>query len=555
MPSFTQKPLEFLGEMKRQAEVAACASPIYNWFLAPKETPLHLSVQIADPWPGQSDVGRMMTHGLLMKNGLSIKIDENMWTKSLDSPARFELLHGFTWLRDLRAAGGDAPRKLARVMVEGWLDEHDRWNPKVWRADLIGQRLTMWLSFYDFFCSSAEEHFQKKYFSSIARQARHLARNFPAGLSGHTLLSAAQGLIYAGLCLPNRDDWIMQGFDVVLKEIPKQIRKDGTHISGSPETTLKVAQIFLDLRYALHRANLPVPQSLQNAIEKLAPVLRFFTYPDRKLALFHGGQESDIGLIESVLSQIKNSAQKQSRTIEARCMGGFERAMLGRSVLMIDTSSVPESPYDRSYHSAPLSFEFSHGRDRIFTNCGGHPYREDWRQGLRHTAAHNTLTLDGQPVHPFGDEGQILRSHGPICCVRRDVKDACLIDVSHDAFKSQKGIEHQRRFFLSNLGQDFRGEDTLVASIPLSQPVDVAIRFHLHPRVQISAIGDKNDVTFVLPSGTTWTFFCDGANLKLENSIFLGSGLKPQKSQQIVLTTRMASDKMQVKWALQKIQA
>lgn len=549
MLSLAQKPAQFFGDIKRQTGRAACRTSFYNWLLSKGTPPNHIQIKLTDPWPGNADIGRMMCHNVLLQHGMSIKMDAQFWNNVAQHDTWAEIVHRFTWLRDLRAAGGDTARKLARDLVGDWLDTYDRWDATLWRPDIMGQRISMWISFYDFFCGSADETFQKKYFASLHRQARHLSRSIDPNLSEIPLLEAAKGLIYAGIALADTDNWTLQGFEIALREIPKQIDKDGCHISGSPENILKTARILLDLRYALKRADLPVPKAIEDGLKRMGSALRFFSYPDHKLALFHGGQEGDSQLIDTTLSQIRDT-KRPSKITSA---GGFERVMIGRAVLMIDTSSIPPSPYDTTTHSAPLAFEFAYGRDRIFTNCGGHPFNEDWQQGLRHTAAHNALVFDGKPIHTLDSNGHITRPHGPICSVRRETKDACLIDVSHDALRGTHGIDHKRRFYLSQQGHDFRGEDTLLARVPLSKPAPVAIRFHLHPRVQISSIEDNGDVVFTLPAGSTWRFCAVGATPTLESSIFLGNGVKPIQSRQIVLNATLSGDSLLIKWGLQRI--
>ena len=527
----------------------AHGSSFYNWLLSKGQTPNQLQIKLTDPWPGQADIGRMMSHGVLMQQGMSVKIDQDFWETTSQNHGWTEIVHGFSWLRDLRAAGGDASRKLAKQLVEDWLNKFDRYDPLIWRPDIIGQRITMWISFYDFFCGSADEDFQNRYFASLIKQARHLSRSISNKLFGIELLKAAEGLVYAGLSLSEEDDWTLKGFEIILREIPKQIKKDGVHISGNPENILKCTQILLDLRYALNKANLPVPKIIQNTLENMGTAIRFFSYPDHRLALFHGGQNAEPHIIDTALSQIRNTKRPTKDTV----IGGFERVTQGRAVLMIDTGSVPEYPYNKTYHSAPLAFEFVYGRDRIFTNCGGHPFDINWQQGLRHTAAHNTLSLNGRPVHDFLATGEIIKPHSPICSVRRENKETALIDLSHDAYRSGHGIDHKRRFFLSHQGQDFRGEDTLLTRVPLTKSIPVYIRFHLHPRVQILEVEKNGDIIVTLPAGTSWKFCAFGATIELESSVFLGTGVKPSKTRQILLKTDMFGEECKIKWALQKL--
>lgn len=547
MQAVARNSFSFLGEVRKQAGTAACKTPFYHWLLSSGEAPDQLSVRLSDPWTGQVDIGRLMVGGVMRARGANLPMDRRFWMASEESGLWREHVHSFVWLRDLRAAGGDASRRLARQIVDAWMDRYDRWERHIWRADLMGQRIAMWLSFYDFFCGSADEAFQQKYFSSINRQARHLARSFPSGLSGVALLQAAKGLIYAGLSFPERDAWILQGFETVLREIPRQITPDGLHVSGSPERLLEAARIFLDLRYALHRADLPVPKAMQAAIERIGPALRFFCYPDRKLGLYHGGQEGDAEEIDSVLSQIRGS----KRPLKGLSLGGFERVMIGRSFLMLDHSAPPPSPFDRVWHSAPLSFEFMYGRDRIFTHCGGHPVHEDWQQILRHTAAHNALVLENLPVHDIRDNYSVVRGSAAVC-KRTENRESCLLDVSHDGYLSSQGVRHRRRLFLTDGGHDLRGEETLLADGGVVSPKDVAVRFHIHPKVLISSVGSGQDVVLTLPSGSSWRFYGVGAELALEESLYLGGGVKPQKTQQLVLKSAFSTAEMQIKWALQR---
>ncbi len=541
-------PLSMLGEMKDRAGRVACKTPFYHWLLSSGQSPDQLSVRLSDPWVGQADLGRLMTQGVMRAHGASLPINHDFWRVSEEAPLWRDHIHGFCWLRDLRAAGGDAARRMARNFVDDWITRYDRWDAGIWRADLVGQRITMWLSFFDFFCGSADEAFQEKYFASLNRQARHLSRVFPAGLSGLPLLRAARGLIYAGLSFPGRDAWILQGFQSVLKEIPKQVTSDGLHASGAPENLLECAKILLDLRYALNRAGLPIPSMLTTSIEKMGPALRFFCYPDRKLGLYHGGQEGEIAEIDSVLSQIRGS----KRPMKGSSLGGFERVMVGRSFLMMDHSSCPDSPFDQVWHSAPLSFEFMYGRDRIFTHCGGHPAHQDWQQILRHTAAHNAVVVNGRPVHDLRADYSVARDFAPIKCSRTENRQACLLEATHDGYLSSMGISHRRRLFLTDTGHDLRGEDTLMSSGGDMKSKEVALRFHLHPKVQVSQVHQDQDVVLTVPSGSSWRFYGVGAKLEVEESVYLGNGIRPVKTHQLVLKTALDGEALQVKWALQR---
>ena len=72
-------------------------------------------------------------------------------------------LHGFDWLRDLRAVGGDAARRRARDLVGDWIERQTSWQEIAWRPDVLATRLHAWLGQHDFFCASADDLYRRRY--------------------------------------------------------------------------------------------------------------------------------------------------------------------------------------------------------------------------------------------------------------------------------------------------------------------------------------------------------------------------------------------------------
>ena len=62
---------------------------------------------------------------------------------------------------------------------------------------------------------------------------------------------------------------------------------------------------------------------------------------------------------------------------------------------MVVDAGVPAAPgYDPHAHAGTLSFEFSHGDERLIVNCGAQNAGGEWRLAQRATAAHSTLAVD-----------------------------------------------------------------------------------------------------------------------------------------------------------------
>ncbi len=540
-------PLNVIRHIRQTASQMACNTHLYNWSLR-GEAPDRLLVKPVDLWPGSAENGRWLCDGAFAIGNDQMSLRGNCWEPVGATTAWLDHMHGFEWLRDLRALGGHEARQQARWLIESWIVYHQRWSPMAWRADLTGTRLAMWISFYEFFGEMAPPDFQDQFFESLTRQARHLNRALPGGTSGVALLKGIKGLLYAGLAFEGRESWVENALAHLKHEADKQILRDGAHISRSPAQTLQALQVFLDARTALGAAGHPLPENIQHAIDALGQSLRFFRYGDGDLGLFHGTQEGQKDLVEAVLAQ----AAVRGRGLQSLPCAGFEKITLGRALIMMDCGRAPPRPYDRTAHAAPLAFEMAYGRERIFVSCGTHPTSEDWKDALRATAAHNTVTLDHRNACEIGRDGHFTRKPRVVSAMREENRDACLLEASHDGYALVNGIEHKRRLYLSDQGHDLRGEDMLNCSMPLTHAVTVAIRFHIHPRVLVSLVQEGQGALLRLPGGTGWSFQQSGGTLALEDSIYLGEGSRPRKTKQLVIYGAIKNSESKIKWALQR---
>jgi len=139
-----------------------------------------------------------------------------------------------------------------------------------------------------------------------------------------------------------------------------------------------------------------------------------------------------------------------------------------------------------------------------------------------------------------------------VMCTRDDLDGACLVDACHDGYVPLAGITHRRRLYLADKGGDFRGEDNLTCSVGLGRMHQIAVRFHIHPSVKVSLVQGGTEALLRTGSGIGWRFSVAGAGLALENSVYLGEGIRPRKTKQLVLRTAMSADTLQIKWALQR---
>jgi uncharacterized heparinase superfamily protein len=191
--------------------------------------------------------------------------------------------------------------------------------------------------------------------------------------------------------------------------------------------------------------------------------------------------------------------------------------------------------------------EMSVGRDRMIVNVGAFPAGgSQWHDASRATAAHSTLVIGDVSSSELLEEG-LGRRPSTVTVQRQEANGAHWLEATHDGWRKLFGAIHRRRLYMSESGEDIRGEDVIEAD----QPQPFTLRFHLHPSVQASLQNDGVAVLMRLRSGGGWILRAEGARLSLDDSIYLGSG-ELRKTEQVVLTGREGGPQ-HVKWAIHKV--
>lgn len=534
--------------IRKQASRLTYNSPLYNWSLG-GTVPTRLLFSPADIWKGDADDARwLLNSGSFSIGGDRLELHDANWHPEGVSDVWIKHIHSFDWLKDLRALGGQQGRKGARLMVQSWIEAHENWHEVYWHPAILGRRVGNWIAAYDFYGESADDEFQELFLENLVRQLRHLKRSISSTLHGVDYFYAIRALAYGGLTLEGREDYLETALHLLDEQIGKQILSDGGHISRNPQQLLQVVQVLIDIRSALRQGGYPSIEAIQHGLDRAVQALRFLRHTDGAFALFHSAQESSEDIVKAVLMQ----AGVRARPLKSLPHTGYEKATKGRSVLIMDTGKPAAWPYDRGSHIAPLAFEFSHGRDRIFVNCGAHPTCSNWQDALRSTPAHNALIIDDRNICDLNADGSMHYRPKVVEVTRDEKTHSCLIDASHDGYVPQNGIVHRRRLYLAGNGFDFRGEESLSCMLGLAKAHNVAIRFHLHPDVKVSLVKEGSEALLRLKNGVGWRFTAEGGTLALDNSIYLGDGIHTRKTKQLVITGSMSEDFRQFKWALQK---
>lgn len=537
-----EKP-SLLTRLARDTLRGFAGSPLYRHTLIGR-VPADLRLRVGERWPGDDKRGATILSGEIALAGQVVRNPMPVWFPPEAGVNWLAAWHDFSWVADLLSVGGGA-RDAVRALVQSWLSDNVAWHPIAWRSDVLATRIYTWLVHFDEIASrEADRLLRRAMMASLAAQLRHLTRTAAWEQTGPARLRALKGLIAGMIAFGYGEKRIVRALRAVQQELPLQILPDGGHRSRSPSVQLDVLRDLVDTRAALRAGHIEIPGALQDTIDRMAPMLRFFRHGDRKLALFNNSIEEDGILVDLVLTRSETKGRAPMQAPHS----GYQRMQAGHSLVLIDIGKPPPHGFDETAHASPLAFEMSQGRERIIVNCGG--YRgahRTWRQVARSTAAHSVLVLADTNSVEIADDGTLGKAPATIRCERAEEEGAQWMAISHDGYRQRFGIIYGRELYLSADGDDLRGEDKLTGRSGTA----FAVRFHLHPSVEPRLVQDGSAVLLRLPSGLVWRLRATGAELSLAESIYLGSG-ELKKTQQIVLSGTTDANGASVRWALRR---
>lgn len=527
-------------------------SPLYGLTL-PRQAPLEFLSLPDDPWPGLAARADRLFQGRFGFAGLEVVSPHAApWDSDAESlnaePASIASwaaeLHGFAWLRDFAAQGGDMAQRMSRSLVQHWIERHHSWRPRAWAAPVMGRRLASWLNAGHFLLQNADAAFGHDLLLSVARQAAHLGRVAHREPQPAARAEALLGLVYAAESLPGGPERWPLALPQLILAWEAQLLGDGGHVSRNPSRLLAQFRDVVALQRYLSAGH-PERMSLLPLMDRMAPMLRFFRHGDGGLALFHGSEEEPSGALDHALALSETLIQgKHGKPPTSSAASGFERLVAKRALLLLDTGAPPLDMLGRP-HAAPLAFEFSHGKDRLFVNCGAsRRLGGDWAEALAGPAAHNTLGIEHARPAP----------HFTVRLQRHEQDGHAWVEAEHDGWQPAFGLLHKRRLYLGASGDDLRGEDSLEGGAP-DRPRAFTLRFHLHPGMHASVLGTGDTVLLKTNSGQGWRWRGQGGVVRLEDSVYFGQGGELRRTQQIVMAGSAAGLPVQLKWALTKIPA
>jgi uncharacterized heparinase superfamily protein len=474
-------------------------------------------------------------------------------------------LLGFGWLRHLRAAESGITRANARALVDEWISSQGAWHAIAWRPDVLARRIISWLSQSTLVLQDADVRFYRRYLRSLLRQVRYLRHTAGDARRGVARLQAVIALSYAALCIAGQARHIKSTTERLKAELERQILPDGGHAGRDPGAVIEILLDLLPLRQAFASRNIAPPQALQNAIDRMMPMLRFFRHSEGTFAHFNGMGATPADLLLTLLAY----DEARGAPFANAPYSGYQRLAAGGAVVVVDTGCAPPIELSLDAHAGCLSFEFSSPRQNlIIVNCGMPAIgRENWRPIARATAAHSTATFNDASSARFVELATFRRMLGGSPIVggptrvtvnREESPGAIALRGMHDGYATRFGILHERVLVLATDGMRLEGEDIFLDSEgePRLRNTrdEFALRFHLHPTVRATRLTTGHGVMLMTPNKEVWAFSAYHDQVELEDSVYLAGSEGPRRTLQLVIRGH-ARNAARVQWVLQSYPA
>ena len=358
--------------------------------------------------------------------------------------------HFFVLGRAFQVTGrAEYAQKFAEHLTS-WMNANAPKNGVNWASSLeVAYRAISWLWAIELFRDSPAltPALLQRTLAYLHVHGRHLERYLSTYFSPNTHLTGeALGLYYLGTMLPEfrrAPAWKHLGWSILERELPRQVLDDGVYFEQATYYHRYTVDIYLHAVLLAKANGVAIPRTMEDRLSLAAGHLADLMRPDGTIPVIgddDGGRlvqleqrtltdvRAALATASVVLNRPELAAVAGSATEEVLWLLGPE------GVRRVESAAVAERPQHHSAlyptggyaimrdawgpsanhavidcgplgsmncghaHSDALSIEISHGVCPVFVDPGTYTYTGSTldRNWFRHSAAHNTVTVDGQ---------------------------------------------------------------------------------------------------------------------------------------------------------------
>lgn len=396
-------------------------------------------------------------------------------------------LYNLHYFDELQAEDAEEKRALHRELLCRWMAENpvgvgNGWEP--YPLSLCIVNLIKWLL--------AGNPPPEGLLRSLAVQARWLTKRLEYHLLGNHLFANAKALVFAGLFFggDEGDEWLRRGMAILKRQVPEQILDDGGHFERSPMYHSIILEDMLDMVNLFQAYGRECPALWREKVSAMLGWLGAMVHPDGQIGLFNDAAFAIAARPVEVFAYAARlgfdglgGGAQAGGGLKRLKESGYIRLQSEAAVMLLDVGEIGPEYLPGHAHADTLSFEMSVFGKRVIVDSGTSCYglsAERLRQ--RETAAHNTVTVDGENSSEVWSGFRVARRARPFGLLVEEGERA-RVRCSHDGYRRLKGkVVHTRCWEMA--------EREVVITDSLDGKFAKACgHLHFHPEIRVAEVG------------------------------------------------------------------
>ncbi|TYO98350.1 putative heparinase superfamily protein [Geothermobacter ehrlichii] len=353
-----------------------------------------------------------------------------------------------------------------------------------WEPYPTSLRLVNWIKFLS--CEKVRDPAIDK---SLYVQSVNLTRQLEYHLLGNHLLENGFGLLFAAVFFAD-SEFLRLAREILEPELKEQVLADGAHFELSPMYHQILLDRLLDCINLLQN-NRPLGEDLLPLLTDKASAmlgwLEKMTFANGEIPLFNDAA-CGIAPFSSQLFEYAERLGVQKKTLPLG-ESGYRRFESPGAELLVDVGAIGPDYIPGHAHADTLNFELALWGERVIVDTGTSTYEKNAeRQRQRGTAAHNTVTIDGQDSSEVWGGFRVARRARPFGLKIDEQPEKTTISCAHDGYRRLPRKPGHSRCW------EFGQASLTVVDTVAGEFVEAVARYHFHPDVQVAMVDNKRGI-------------------------------------------------------------
>jgi len=479
---------------------------------------------------------------------------ETLWQISKKNKQKFENLHSFLWLSKLDRKN---TKDITKSIIESWINHFFNYEVTTWKMEITAKRIIAWASNADITLENSDKVYKEKFFLSLIKQSNYILKNLNNLSYSKNKIICCSAIILSGIIFKENDLSYKTGLKELEKIVKNYFDENGFPKTRNPEEVFISIKYLIIIREWFKEAQKPIPDFLNEIIQKCGSCYEGLTSSNKQFPLFNGATEINHKDYDIFLKNLKYKFINKKNEF-----GGLVKVKKKKFDFFIDCGNPPTDKFGKNYQAGCLAFELISNKQKVICNSGYGKYLSKKLNFLsRSTASHSTLYINDTSSCIFEKNSFINEVYGYSLVQKHKIiyksfsenKEFYSISATHNGYEKKFGHLHTRSIQISKKKDKIYGEDELKKTKGYLKPLIYFIRFHIYPDTKIVKTKAGNSVLISLSNGEGWRLNSNTNYFRIEKNIFLGNKNKVLNNESIFISGKVNEEVNTIKWEIERV--